>query len=147
MTKIVRVPLICATVNNNGEEVDYKKVNEILWDLQRQTRDIRNKSLQYAWEWLGFSNDYKEQYEEYPKEKDFLNYTLSGYVYDKLKSSGKYTLYTSNMSSSSRDALAKFNGMKKEIFEMVYLDGMTQKEAGESLGYTQARVSQVMKDL
>ena len=38
-------------------------------------------------------------------------------------------------------------GMKKEIFEMVYLDGMTQKEAGESLGYTQARVSQVMKDL
>ena len=32
-------------------------------------------------------------------------------------------------------------GMKKEIFEMVYLDGMTQKEAGESLGYTQARVS------
>lgn len=115
MTKIVRVPLICATVNNNGEEVDYKKVNEILWDLQRQTRDIRNKSLQYAWEWLGFSNDYKEQYEEYPKEKDFLNYTLSGYVYDKLKSSGKYTLYTSNMSASSRDALAKFNGMKKEI--------------------------------
>lgn len=38
-------------------------------------------------------------------------------------------------------------GMKKEIFEMVYLDGMTQKEAGESLGYTQARVSQVIKDL
>lgn len=108
MTKIVRVPLICATVNNNGEEVDYKKVNEILWDLQRQTRDIRNKSLQYAWEWLGFSNDYKEQYEEYPKEKDILNYTLGGYVYDKLKSANKYTLYTSNLSASSRDALSKF---------------------------------------
>ena len=35
-------------------------------------------------------------------------------------------------------------GMKKEIFEMVYLDGMTQKEAGESLGYTQSMVSKVI---
>lgn len=35
-------------------------------------------------------------------------------------------------------------GMKKEIFEMVYLDGMTQKEVGESLGYTQSMVSKVI---
>ena len=35
-------------------------------------------------------------------------------------------------------------GMKKEIFEMVYLDGMTQKEAGDSLGYTQSMVSKVI---
>ena len=34
--------------------------------------------------------------------------------------------------------------MKKEIFEMVYLDGMTQKEAGDSLGYTQSMVSKVI---
>lgn len=43
------------------------------------------------------------------------------------------------------------DGIDKQIFEMVYLDGMTQQEAGESAGYTQARISQVinrgLKDL
>ena len=42
-------------------------------------------------------------------------------------------------------------GIDKQIFEMVYLDGMTQTEAGESVGYTQGRVSQIinggLKDL
>lgn len=42
-------------------------------------------------------------------------------------------------------------GMDRQILEMVYLDGMTQQEAGESAGYTQARISQVinrgLKDL
>lgn len=36
-------------------------------------------------------------------------------------------------------------GIDKQIFEMVYLDGMTQQEAGESAGYTQARISQILK--
>lgn len=36
-------------------------------------------------------------------------------------------------------------GIDKQIFEMVYLDGMTQQEAGESVGYTQGRVSQIIK--
>lgn len=35
-------------------------------------------------------------------------------------------------------------GIDKQIFEMVYLDGMTQTEAGESVGYTQGRVSQII---
>lgn len=37
------------------------------------------------------------------------------------------------------------DGIDKQIFEMVYLDGMTQQEAGESVGYTQGRVSQIIK--
>ena len=36
-------------------------------------------------------------------------------------------------------------GMDRQILEMVYLDGMTQQEAGESAGYTQGRVSQIIK--
>ena len=30
---------------------------------------------------------------------------------------------------------------------MVFLDGMTQREAAECVGYTQARISQILKDL
>lgn len=43
------------------------------------------------------------------------------------------------------------NGIEKQVFEMVYLDDMSQGDAAEMIGYTQARVSQiinsVLKDL
>ena len=39
------------------------------------------------------------------------------------------------------------DGTAKDIFEMVFLDGMTQKEVGESVGYTQSMVSKVIKDI
>lgn len=42
-------------------------------------------------------------------------------------------------------------GIDKRIFEMVYLDGVSQQKVGEVTGYTQARVSQIidkyLKDL
>lgn len=39
------------------------------------------------------------------------------------------------------------DGTVKDIFEMVFLDGMTQRETAECVGYTQARISQILKDL
>ena len=39
------------------------------------------------------------------------------------------------------------DGTTKDIFEMVFLDGMTQREAAECVRYTQARISQILKDL
>ena len=36
-------------------------------------------------------------------------------------------------------------GMDKQILEMVYLDGLSQQKVGEVLGYTQARVSQIIR--
>ena len=39
------------------------------------------------------------------------------------------------------------DGTTKDIFEMVFLDGTTQREAAECVGYTQARISQILKDL
>lgn len=35
-------------------------------------------------------------------------------------------------------------GVEKQIFEMVYLDNMTQREAGELIGYSKGRVSQII---
>ena len=37
-------------------------------------------------------------------------------------------------------------GIAKSIFEMVYLDGMTQNEVAEYLGYTKGRISQIITD-
>jgi len=35
-------------------------------------------------------------------------------------------------------------GIDKRIFEMVYLDGVSQQKVGEVTGYTQGRVSQIL---
>lgn len=36
-------------------------------------------------------------------------------------------------------------GVEKQILEMVYLDGMKQREVADQLNYTQARVSQLIR--
>lgn len=115
MIKVTKAYLICDQKDENRNEVDFKKINEILWTLQRQTREIKNKSVQLCWEWLNFSSDYYKQTESYPKEKDVLNYTLSGFVYDHVKN-GSY-LYSSNLSTSSRDTCTAFKNYKKEMLK------------------------------
>lgn len=35
-------------------------------------------------------------------------------------------------------------GMDKQIFETVFLDGMTQQKAGEVIGYSKGRISQII---
>jgi len=37
-------------------------------------------------------------------------------------------------------------GIDKQIFEMVYLEGMPQREAGRRTGYTQGRVAQIINN-
>lgn len=37
-------------------------------------------------------------------------------------------------------------GIEKQIMEMVYLEGMSQTDAAELIGYTQARVSQIVRN-
>ena len=38
------------------------------------------------------------------------------------------------------------DGTTKDIFEMVFLDGMTQKDAGICLNCTQGRIAQIIKE-
>ena len=59
MTKVVKLPLICEQSDKDGNPIDYKKIYEILFELQRQTREIKNKSIQYCWEFSNFSSTTK----------------------------------------------------------------------------------------
>lgn len=106
MVKVVRIPLI----SNNP--IDYQEINKILWKLQDQTRVIKNKTIQYAWEWNNFAADYKKEYGSYPDLKELLNYSFSGYVYDKLKADSD--LNTSNLTCTIRAAEAQFNAAVKD---------------------------------
>ncbi len=115
LTKVVKLHLISEQINKEGQKIDYQRINSILWDLQKQTRDIKNRTVQLCWEWMNFSSDYCKTQEEYPKERDILGYTLEGYVYDYFKTG--YDLYTGNISTSSREVCSSFKNVKKEILK------------------------------
>ena len=116
MTKVVKVYLISAVTDKAGNAVDYKAVNRILWDLQKETQCVKNKAVQLCWEWFTFQSDYKEKYGTYPKDKDILHCTLSSYVYDRLK--GLNSLQSGNLITSIIDVCKHF---KKNRFD--YLKG------------------------
>ena len=113
MNKVVKIPLISKT-ERDGKEIPYKDICRILWDLQKITREIKNKSVQLCWEWQGFASDYKKQTDNYPKDKDVLGYTLAGYIYDKTKDS---ELITSSVSTTENLVIKAFNNDKKQILK------------------------------
>ena len=70
MQKVLKVYLICEQLDPDGSLVDYKDIFKLLWDLQKQTREIKNKSIQYCWEFSNFSSDYYKEHHEYPNDKE-----------------------------------------------------------------------------
>lgn len=96
-------------------DIDWKTLGSIFYTLQRETRDIRNKTSQLCWEYMGFTSDYKQKYDEYPKAKEVLGYSnMMGYAYNKLKD-----IYdkgnSGNRSVSIKDVADKWRNDTKEI--------------------------------
>jgi IS605 OrfB family transposase len=115
MVKVVRIPLISNATYTDGSELPYKEVNRMLWKLQDQTRTIKNKTVQLLWEWNNFSSDYKKKYEVYPLPKDVLNYTFSGFAYDRLKTESD--MNTSNLTNTIRTAEKQFKAFLKDYLK------------------------------
>ena len=118
MDKVVKLALICEQSDKDNSPVDYKKINEILWELQKQTREIKNKTIQYCWEYNNFSSDYYKKFNEYPKEKDILSYTLGGFVNDKFKTGND--LYSGNCSTTVRNTCTEFKKGTYQKFSFYY---------------------------
>lgn len=116
MIKVVRLPLIYAE-DKNDSDMDYKKVYEVLWDLQKQTRKIKNKVIQLCWEYSNFSSDYKKTFQEYPDEKAVIGKSLRGFVYSECSKSGEFDLYASNLSATTDKSYKEFNNSKAEMFK------------------------------
>ena len=86
MVKAIKIPLISKTVDQEGNEIDFHAVSTVLWQLQRETRELKNKAVQLLWEWYNFSSDYKKAYGEYPP-KDACGCAggIASYLYSQLK--------------------------------------------------------------
>lgn len=116
MTKVVKVYLLCNVTDRENKKVDYKAVNRILWDLQDETRAVKNKAVQLCWEWFNFQSEYKNRHGEYPKPENILHYKiLDGYINNKLKIGN--SLHSSNLSTSLRDVCKHFRKDTKEYIK------------------------------
>ena len=94
---------------------DRKEINKILWGLQDNVRAIKNKAIQILWEWHNFSQDFKKEQGDYPKPKEILNYSVTGYLYDRLKSESM--LSTANLSSTLQQVDKSFKASLKEFLK------------------------------
>ena len=67
------------------------------------------------------------------------------------KKEKRHKALLADMAEAERIIMKMPEGLSRQILELVYLEGMSQQEVGEAVGYTQARVSQIiriaMKDL
>lgn len=67
------------------------------------------------------------------------------------KKEKRHKALLADMAETERNIMKMPEGLSRQILELVYLEGMSQQEVGEVVGYTQARVSQIiridMKDL
>ena len=123
MTKVVKLALINNVTDKNGNKVEYYDLNKCLWDLQKETRDLKNTVIRECWEWYGFSNDYYKLNEEYPAERDHLkrekangtikDYSLDGFIYSKY--SKKYKLHSGNLCTTLRAASGAFKTSLKDL--------------------------------
>ena len=116
MNKVVRVYLICDHTDKDGNVISHNEIYRLLWDLQKQTREIKNKTVQLCWEWYNFSSDYYKIHSKYPKDKDVLGLSLDGFVNDNFKASkGQNNLASGNCSVTSRETIKHFKNNLADI--------------------------------
>lgn len=93
-----------------------RNMNSILWNIQRYVRTLKNRTIQYCWEWNGFSSDYNKQHGSYPDAQEQFGYkTITSHVYNMEKAEN--IMNTANFSSVIRSASKKFDNDKMEMMK------------------------------
>lgn len=61
------------------------------------------------------------------------------------KKEKRHKALLADMAEAERIIMKMPEGLSRQILELVYLDGMSQQEVGEVVGYTQSMVSKIIK--
>ena len=61
------------------------------------------------------------------------------------KKEKRHKALLADMAEGERIIMKMREGLSRQILELVYLEGMSQQEFGKVVGYTQARVSQIIR--
>lgn len=113
MTKTTKIQII----SKNDDILDYKEVNKLLWQLQKESRMAANRCVQLCWEYNNFESDWKKNTGNYPtseEKKEILGKTLSTIVYNRIKEDAP-TMNTGNLSMLNQNVSGRFNSLKADI--------------------------------
>ena len=94
---------------------DFHEMQKRLWELQRKTREIMNRSIQIAFHWDYTGRKRFKETGEYPDvhaETGFKR--LDGYIYDQLKEDYS-EMASSNLNATIQKAWKKYTSSKKEV--------------------------------
>lgn len=61
------------------------------------------------------------------------------------KKERRHKALLADMAEAERIIMKMPEGLRRQILELVYLEGMSQQEVGEVVGYTQSMVSKIIK--
>lgn len=94
---------------------DFYDMQEKAWALQRQTREILNRSIQIAFQWDYANSEHHRKTGEYLDLKTETGYKkLSGHIYNCLK--GQYEdMATKNMDAAIQTGWKKYKSSRKEV--------------------------------
>lgn len=94
---------------------DWDMFGQVLYKIQHDTRQIMNKTIQFCWEWQGYSSDYKAERGIYPPPRVTLGYSgITGYCYNQLKVEFPL-LQTGNLAQSINRAILRWKTDAKDI--------------------------------
>ncbi len=109
-TKVMKYPLIYV-----GGCGDYRNANKELWNLQRKTREIQNRTIQLLYSWDQNSREHYLKYGNYLDIKAEKGCTLDTYVYRELKNTcSEFSM--GNFSATLRKAKQRYDSLKKQIY-------------------------------
>lgn len=96
---------------------DFENMQKELWNIQRQTRTVLNRTIQILYNWDYQNQKHHEATGEYLDVVEETGYKrIDGYVYDQLKRS--YTnMRPDNMNVSIQTAWKKYKDMKDDMFK------------------------------
>ncbi len=113
MTKVVKLQLYYIDDNL----LEFKKAQEALWQLQKETRAASNRVIQMCWEFNNFSSDWKTRTGDYltkEETKEIMGKSFRTVMYDRIKGDAP-TSNTANLGTTLQAVYGKFNSMIKGI--------------------------------
>ena len=109
MVKTARYQII------NPLNMDWKVLGDILYNLQKESRYVKNKTLSLYNDWTNYSLEVHDKTNSYPSLLEEHGYKMfSGWAYDKIKNDIKF-MNTSNYTTAIKNICVAYDTHKKDI--------------------------------
>ena len=104
-------------LNYHGGCGSFSDMQREVWALQRQTREILNRTIQIAYHWDYLDGEHYKETGEHLKTKEETGYSsIDGYIYSCLN--GTYeTMASKNLNATIRKAWKKYKEAKKDVLK------------------------------